>query len=198
MLEKLKSIDVEIFLFLNGMHNDFFDVIMYWTSDKLFWIPFYICLLLIIFKIYKNKSISILIGIGLLITLCDQTASHLIKNTVKRLRPSHEPSLVNLIHLSDAGPGGNYGFVSSHAANAFGLATFLIILLPKKYNWLKWTLLFWAVLVSYSRIYNGVHYPSDVVVAAIIGIIYAFLVKFILMKFKLYPSIQKEKLFDSE
>jgi len=197
-LEKLKSIDVEIFLFLNVMHNDFFDVIMYWTSDKLFWIPFYICLLLIIFKIYKNKSISILIGIGLLITLCDQTASHLIKNTAKRLRPSHEPSLVNLIHLSDAGPGGNYGFVSSHAANAFGLATFLIILLPKKYNWLKWTLLFWAVLVSYSRIYNGVHYPSDVVVAAIIGIIYAFLVKFILMKFKLYPSIQKEKLFDSE
>ena len=197
-MEKLKSIDVEIFLFLNVMHNDFFDVIMYWTSDKLFWIPFYICLLLIIFKIYKNKSISILIGIGLLITLCDQTASHLIKNTAKRLRPSHEPSLVNLIHLSDAGPGGNYGFVSSHAANAFGLATFLIILLPKKYNWLKWTLLFWAVLVSYSRIYNGVHYPSDVVVAAIIGIIYAFLVKFILMKFKLYPSIQKEKLFDSE
>jgi undecaprenyl-diphosphatase len=189
MLEKLKSIDVELFLLLNGKHNEFFDVIMFWASDKLFWIPFYIILLLIIIKIFKTKSIGVLIAIGFLITLCDQTASHLIKQTVKRLRPSHEPTLENLVHLSEAGPGGQYGFVSSHAANAFGLATFLILLLPNKFNWLKWTLLFWAFLVSYSRIYNGVHYPSDVIVASIIGIIYGFLVYYILSKIK--PEMKK-------
>lgn len=184
MWEYLKSIDTELFLFLNEKHNAFFDVIMYWASDKLFWIPFYLFLVFFIIKIFKKESISILISIGVLIALCDQTASNLIKNTVKRLRPSHEPALEHLIHLSKAGPGGNYGFVSSHAANAFGLATFLILLLPKKYNWLKWILLFWALLVSYSRIYNGVHYPSDVIVAAIIGILLAYLV------FKIYSKIK--------
>ena len=181
MLEKLNSIDTELFLFLNGKHNEFFDIIMFWASEKLFWIPFYIILLIIIVKVYKTKSIRILIAIGILITICDQT-SNLLKNTVKQLRPSHEPTLEKLIHLSDAGKGGTYGFFSAHAAIHFGLATFLILLLPKKFNWLKWILLFWAFLVSYSRIYNGVHYPSDVIVGAIIGIIYGILVHFILSK----------------
>jgi undecaprenyl-diphosphatase len=92
--------------------------------------------------------------------------------------------LQNLIHLSKAGPGGQYGFVSSHSANAFGLATFLILFLPKKYNWLKWILGFWAILVAYSRIYNGVHYPSDVIVAGFIGILLGYLTKTLLQKYK--------------
>lgn len=185
-MEEIKKLDTQFFLYLNGKHNTFFDPIMYWASDKLFWIPFYILIVFIIIKEFKEKSVYVLLAIGFLITICDQTASHLIKNTVKRLRPSHEPALQNLIHLSKAGKGGEYGFISSHAANAFGLATFLILLLPKKYNWLKITLLFWAILVAYSRIYNGVHYPSDVIVAMLLGITYGFLVKYILLKFPFY------------
>lgn len=173
MLKKINQIDTELFLFLNGKHNSFFDPIMYWASDKLFWIPFYAFLLFIIVREFKKKSMYVLLAIAFLITICDQTASHLIKNAVKRFRPSHEPSLEDLIHLSKAGPGGQYGFISSHSANAFGLATFLILLLPKKYNWLKWILGFWAFLVAYSRIYNGVHYPTDVIVAAFLGAFYA-------------------------
>ncbi|CAD0002315.1 phosphatase PAP2 family protein [Flavobacterium salmonis] len=173
MLEKINQFDTELFLYLNGKHNTFFDPLMYWASDKLFWIPFYLIMVLLLIREYKKQSIYILISIGILITLCDQTASHLIKNTVKRLRPSHEPLLKDLIHLSEAGPGGQYGFVSSHSANDFGLAAFLILLLPEKYNPLKWILGFWAVLVAYSRIYNGVHYPVDVIVAALIGIFFA-------------------------
>lgn len=174
MIEQIKEFDTRLFLYLNGKHNAFFDSVMYWASDKLFWIPFYILIIYLLIKIYKKQSIAILISIGILIAMCDQIASNLIKNTVKRLRPSHEPFLKDLIHLSKAGPGGQYGFVSSHSANAFGLATFLILLLPKEYNPLKWTLAFWAVLVAYSRIYNGVHYPSDVIVAAIIGMILGY------------------------
>lgn len=175
-MEKIKQLDTELFLYLNGKHNDFFDSVMYWASDKLFWIPFYAVLVFLIIREYQKQSMYILLSIGILITLCDQIASHLIKNVVKRLRPSHEPALQHLVHLSDAGPGGQYGFVSSHAANAFGLAAFLILLLPKKYNPLKWILAFWATLVAYSRIYNGVHYPSDVIVAALIGILLAYIV----------------------
>jgi undecaprenyl-diphosphatase len=165
---------------------------MYWASDKLFWIPFYLIIVYIIIKEYKRQSISILISIGVLITLCDQIASHLLKTLVKRLRPSHEPLLNGLVHLSKAGPGGQYGFVSSHAANVFGLATFLILILPKKYNLLKWILAFWASLVAYSRIYNGVHYPLDVIVAGLIGMFLAYLIA------KVYFLYQKRELLKKQ
>ncbi|HEA31123.1 undecaprenyl-diphosphatase [Gillisia sp. Hel1_33_143] len=170
MIENLNSLDTKLFLYLNGKHNAFFDPIMYWASDKLFWIPFYTAIAALLIWHYKKRSIPIFLAIGILITLADQIASHLIKHTVKRLRPSHNSALEGLIHLSKAGPGGQYGFVSSHAANAFALAAFLFFILPKKFNWLKWILGFWALLVSYSRIYNGVHYPGDVIIAALVGI----------------------------
>ncbi len=189
MIEKIKDLDTQLFLYLNEKHNQFFDPIMYWASHKWFWVPFYAFLVFVIIKEFKKKSIYVLLAIGFLITICDQTASHLIKNMVKRLRPSHEPSLQNLIHLSEAGPGGQYGFISSHSANAFGLAIFLILMLPKKYNWLKIALLFWAVLVAYSRIYNGVHYPSDVIVAMLLGILYGYLVAFLLHKTKPFSNL---------
>lgn len=188
MLEQIKKIDTDLFLFLNSRHNSFFDPIMYWASDKLFWLPFYLFIVIIIIREFKKKSVYVLLAIGFLIALCDQTASHLIKKAVKRLRPSHEPALQNMIHLSKAGPGGEYGFISSHSANAFGLATFLILLLPAKYNWLKLVLAFWAVLVAYSRIYNGVHYPSDVIVAMLLGILYGYLTKMLLLKFKPFTN----------
>jgi len=180
MIEELNRFDTEVFLWLNARHNSFFDSVMYLASHKLFWIPFYALLLFIIIREYKKQGIYILASIAVLITLCDQIASHLIKQSVRRLRPSHEHALEGLIHLSKAGPGGQFGFVSSHAANAFGLAVFLILLLPKKYKFLKWILLFWATLVAYSRIYVGVHYPGDVIVAGILGAFIALLV------FKLY------------
>lgn len=197
LFESLKKIDTEFFLFINGKHNAFFDVIMYWASDKLFWIPFYAVLLIFLIKIYKKFSVYILLAIGITITLSDQIASGLIKNTVMRLRPSHEPSLIPLIHLSKAGPGGMYGFVSSHSANAFGLITFLFFLLPSKYKWLKIILLFWALLVSYSRIYNGVHYPSDVIGGAMVGVISGALIWLIFQTF-LKRSNFKDKLIIKE
>lgn len=129
------------------------------------------------------KGVIMLLFVGLVIALCDQTASHLIKNAVQRLRPSHDPALTGLVHLSKAGPGGLYGFVSSHAANSFGMATFFYFVLDSKFKYLKYWLFIWAVLVSYSRIYNGVHYPGDVIVAAIIGAFFgwcfALLFKFV-------------------
>lgn len=187
-MDKIKELDTQLFLYLNGKHNSFFDPIMYWASDKMFWIPFYILILIIVIREFKKKSGYVLLGVGFLIFICDQTASHIIKQTVKRLRPSHEPGLLNVIHLSKAGPGGQYGFISSHTANAFGLATFLILILPHKYNGFKKVLLLWAILVAYSRIYNGVHYPSDVLVAMILGIIYGYLVKTILFKLKPFQT----------
>jgi undecaprenyl-diphosphatase len=169
MIEYLNSIDTHLFLFINGIHNAFFDPIMYWFSDKLIWIPMYVLIAFFVIKNYKTQGIIMLLFVAAVIALSDQTASHLIKNAVQRLRPSHEPTLAGLVHLSKAGAGGMYGFVSSHAANVFGVATFLHFALDNRFKLLKYWLFTWAVLVSYSRIYNGVHYPGDVIVAACIG-----------------------------
>lgn len=184
-MEILNSLDTQFFLFLNGLHNSFFDPIMYWLSHKLIWTPMYLLIIFLIIRQYKMRGLLMLLFIGLVIGLCDQTASGLLKNLVQRLRPSHEPTLAGLIHLSKAGKGGLYGFVSSHAANVFGLATFLHFVLGKQFRPLKYWLFVWAFLVSYSRIYNGVHYPGDVIVGGLIGAGYGFLMS------KAYFSLEK-------
>lgn len=188
MLEQLKALDIKFFLTLNGCHNAFFDPIMYWVSNKLFWIPLYLIIAILIIRFYKLKSIYLFLGIGVLITLADQLSSGLIKPWVERLRPSHNPDLQGLVHLSAAGPGGMYGFVSSHAANTFALFLFLSLVLSKKFSWLKYILAFWATLTSYSRIYVGVHYPGDVLAGALLGSLLGILLAWILLKWLHFPK----------
>jgi undecaprenyl-diphosphatase len=169
MLERLNSWDTSLFLLLNGHHDAFFDPIMYWISNKLFWAPFYLFIIVLVILAYKKRSLLIFLCVGALIALSDQLASHLIKNVVRRLRPSHAPALAGLVHLSKAGPGGMYGFVSSHAANSFALFVFLSLILDNRFKWLKYILGIWAVLICYSRVYVGVHYPGDILGGALLG-----------------------------
>ncbi|MCG8340358.1 MAG: phosphatase PAP2 family protein [Cytophagales bacterium] len=173
MLEKLEQLDQQLFLFLNSLHNPCWDKIMYWvTEDTFFWIPFYILLIVLIARIFKWQTIYILMAIAVVITLCDQFSSTLIKPWVQRLRPCHNPNIQHLVHIVDD-CGGMYGFISSHAANTFGLSMFLWLLLKSRYQFTG-LLFFWAALVSYSRIYVGVHYPADIILGALSGIVFAW------------------------
>jgi undecaprenyl-diphosphatase len=193
MLESLISLDTKLFFFLIGLHSSILDNPMYWASNIFFWIPLFVFIVALLIKTYGKQSILLIISIAILITLSDQISSHLIKDTlVKRLRPSNEPAYLGLIHLSDAGPGGTYGFVSGHAANAFALATFLFFLFRNKYIWFNLFMLSCAVFVSYSRIYNGVHYPADVIGGAIVGVFLGWGI------FKLYAAVLKRLSKNSE
>lgn len=178
----IEKLDQDLFLFLNGMHADWLDPVMWWLSDKLIWIPLYVFVLFLLIKKYRWKSVGILLSIVLLIALSDQI-SVLFKNGFERYRPTHTEGLKDYIHTLNNYYGGPFGFVSSHASNSFALATYTSLFLTPYYNNYRIFAFLWAILVSYSRIYLGVHFPGDIFAGSILGILLAHLVYFLYRKF---------------
>ena len=133
MVECLDSLDRSIFLFLNGMHNDFFDVFMWYVSKTATWSLMLLFLLYIIFKNNWRMALMVVLGIALTITLADQISSGLIKDFIGRFRPTHNPEIESIVHTVNGYKGGLYGFVSSHAANTLGVAVYISLLFRNRY-----------------------------------------------------------------
>jgi undecaprenyl-diphosphatase len=166
-LNLLKSWDKDLLLFLNGMHSPLWDYSMTLFTLTPVWLLFYATIIAIIIKKHGKKSLFIFVAVALMI-LCADQLSGILKHTVQRLRPSNDPSLSMLVHVFFK-KGGEFGFVSAHAANTFAMATFTSLLFRNS----KYSLYIfpWAMIISYSRIYLGVHYPGDVICGAILGIV---------------------------
>ncbi len=171
MLDKLIQADINLFVWLNSWHSDFFDPVMKFISGKMEWAPLYLILIGITIYKYRWKSIWVIIAIIIAITLADTISSKVFKVCFERLRPSHNPDLEGVVHLVDGYKGGLYGFVSGHAANSFCLAVFFALLFRNRI--FQVFILLWAVIVSYSRIYLGVHYPADIFGGALLGALVA-------------------------
>ncbi len=178
----LEEQDTQLFLFLNGFHSNFWDYFMMMYTSRFIWVPFYVSFAFVMFKNFPWKvNVTCLLLIALIITLCDQTASTLLKPMVERMRPSNPDNPISpLVHMVNNYRGGRYGFPSSHAANSWSMAFFAMYLVKR--NKLTIFLCFWALLMSYSRTYLGVHYPGDLLVGTLIGFIYASITYYVFQR----------------
>lgn len=168
MLETLSNLDTQLFLFFNRHTSPFWDIIMYYGTLKYTWIPLYLLILFGIGRKYKLQTILIVIFIALLITMTDQL-SMFSKELFERWRPCRDPELGPFINLYQGKCGGRFGFFSAHAASSFGLAYFTSKLIKRR--WFTISIFTWAAFVAYTRVYLGSHFPGDIIVGAIIGII---------------------------
>jgi len=181
MVEKILVYERDLFFMLNGSDSPFLDRFMWLYSGKAVWLPLAAFILIVL--LYKKKwreSILILLAIVLVVTFCDQFASHVCKPIFTRFRPTHHPDFMDQVKTVFDYRGGKYGFISSHAANAFGFATFMSLLF--RYRLFTWTIFLWAALTAYTRVYLGVHFISDIVPGAIAGVFFGWLVYWLYVK----------------
>jgi len=174
VIENLNSLDQRLFLLLNSFHATWLNEFMRFISGYVVWVPLMFFIFVLSYKKLGAKNTSYFAFFCILVIIaCDATASSIIKNTFNRLRPCRNPELSELIHSFGQKCGGKYGFVSSHAANAFGLILFSVRTL--NFSFYKAALLILIpVLISYSRIYLGVHYPGDILGGFIVAFIWSW------------------------
>lgn len=171
----LSDIDARLLLIVNGAHSPFFDSVMWCISGRWIWVPFYAVLAYLLFRRMSWKRASIcLVTIGLIILAADQTCATLIRPEIGRLRPANlNNPLSSFVHVVNCYRGGRYGFPSCHAANTFALAVFMSLVI--RHKWFTVMMFSWAFIVSYSRMYLGVHYFGDLFCGATIGSLFAVL-----------------------
>ena len=189
MIDKILEIDRTFFLFLNNLGTSSWDPFWIIISNKI--CMFFVLSSIILFSLFKHKQqakyiIYTMIFMILCICLTDLVHVHMFKNTFMRLRPCWDPEISSLTRIIE-GKGGYYGFVSGHSANSAALVSFFLLSYRNTHWLVKYTLITWVFLVSYSRIYLGKHYTLDVLFGMLLGFLIGFIV------FKLYHFYIKQK-----
>lgn len=173
MIDALESLDHWLLVAANSHHSPWLDAFMVFFTEREVWFPAYAVILVVLGYMAGRRAWLLMPLLGLTVGLADVISSRFFKPYFARLRPCHDPQLSAALNLIN-GCGGQFGFMSSHAANAFALAVFVALVLPQQYRLAKWLLFGWAVMVSYSRVYLAAHFPSDVLAGALLGSLLAW------------------------
>lgn len=175
MIEFILSLDLKLFLAIHlGGQNELFDFLAPLFRNKVFWAPLYLFILSMIWFNARPYFWYMVIGGVSLVAATDSVSSKVIKPAVERVRPCNDPSVQHYIRpLVECGSG--YSFTSSHATNHFGLACFFVGVLgiiQRRFLWFWWI---WALIISLSQVYVGVHYPLDILGGALMGLLLGFI-----------------------
>lgn len=188
MLEHFNPIDQELFFFINrDLSNSFFDWLMPFLRNRYFWIPLYLFMAVLFIRNFGRKGWMILVFMGLTFGITDYFSSSILKPAFERLRPCNDPYIkAEVNNLIACGTG--FSLPSSHAANHFALALFLIIVFYNQWKPILPLALLWAFSISFAQVYVGVHYPFDVTFGALIGGIIGYIISTILLQTKAFKG----------
>ena len=191
MITQLTAWDKELFLLIhNSMATPYLDGFMLLLRDAKTWIPLYLFFAFLAVKKYKTNGLLFILITALVVVLTDRFSAGFMKPFFERLRPCHEPSLAQYMrHLIDCG--GQYGFISSHATNHFGMAVMFTWFFTKisSQNYLNWAFYAWAGIISFAQVYVGKHYLGDVIVGMLCGILIGKIILTIFTKLKVIKSL---------
>ncbi|PCJ67695.1 MAG: phosphatase PAP2 family protein [Bacteroidetes bacterium] len=178
MIESLIDIDKQVFIAIHqGLSNPFFDWLMPLLRKPLTWLPLYLLFAFLAVKKYKLQGLYIILATALIVAICDRFSAGFMKPFFERLRPCHEPSLAQ--YLRDlVNCGGQYGFISSHATNHFGMAVIFTWFFKKvsSMSYINWVFYLWAGVISFAQIYVAKHYLGDVLVGMLFGILFGWVI----------------------
>ena len=179
-IENLIPLERDLFFLLNGSDSSFLDDWMWTVSGRFVWIPLFLAILFLFFyRTPRKQALLVTLFFILVFVMSDQLSSGFCKPFFERFRPTHHPDFKELVDIVNGYRGGRYGFISGHATNSFGLAVFLSLLF--RHRGVTLAALSWALLNSYTRIYLGVHFISDIVAGMLAGSLLAFLLYRLMM-----------------
>ena len=181
ILSTISEADRDLLTTINFDGPTGYDFFWAMYTDKWTWIPFMLVVVYCLLRPGNWRHRLLMVGsVALLFVLSDFVVSSFIKNIICRPRPSHDPAVMNLLSYVNDYRGGAYGFPSNHASNGFAAATFLALLMRNR--WVTLSAFLWAIGSCYSRMYMGVHYPTDILCGAMLGIVFAIIIFFLYKK----------------
>ena len=183
LLDELIAFDKQLLLQVNGSESLYLDRLIRILTNAVTWIPLYLSLFYIVIRNNETaaKILLVLAGAGLCVFFAGSLDDLIVKPTVARWRPTHDPEIGLLVDIVDGYRGGKYGFFSAHAANTFSIAVFFCWLVRSKL--LSVALVLWSFTNCYTRLYLGVHYPGDILVGLTWGFIVGTAVYFLIRHF---------------
>lgn len=184
---KIQDMDMQVLSLFNGSDNIMFDQMVQILTSGLTWIPLYVMLFFVVMRNNETMGqIALVVGSAIFCVLfADGLVDGIIKQLAERWRPSNDPTFKYMVQVVDDIRLKGYSFCSAHAANTMSLAVFFSLLIRSKM--LTITLVIWSLINCWTRLYLGVHYPSDILCGMIIGIIVGILVY--LLYYKIYLRI---------